>query len=215
MNARSGGQAAPARHDLSWARSPALVRVCVLVSALAVVYGLYRGYYALGGTAGMVGEYASRSQWLMINAVGAIALLVSATVPLVALPLSRWRGPRTVLLVLFSVAAVGLTMHALTDEFQRVLSVTGLAARWHITLTSDSMAGWIWRDQRASDLQDMFLNEPWFLLEGVLCGVVVWLALGPTLTRRVWLGAVLIAVAAFTAYGIVSAVGILGRSIIF
>lgn len=186
-----------------------------MLSGCAVLYGLYRSYYALGGTAGMVGGPASHQQWLMINAFAAIGLLVAATVPLAALPLSSRRHLRLALVVLFSLAAVGLVMHALIDETQRVLSLTGLAAKWRIPLAAYSMTGWTWKDQRAADLQDMLLNEPWFLLEGILCGAIVWLALDRPDLRRWWLTGALAAVVALTGYGVLSAVGIVGRTIVF
>lgn len=192
-----------------------LVRVCVLVSALALFYAAYRGYYALGGTVGMFGEPASRSQWLGINAFAAIALLVAAAVPMAALALWRWRYPRLVALALFSVAAVGLVMHGLIDEIQRVLSLSGLAERWQLTLTAESTQGWIWKNQHAADLQDALFNEPWFLAVGLLCGAVVWLALGGRRARRRWLAAAAAAVLALTVYGVLAAVGIVGRSIVF
>lgn len=189
--------------------------MCVLVSALALLYATYRGYYALGGTAGTFGEPASHSQWLEINAFAAIALLVAAAVPLAALALWRWRYARLLALALFSVAAVGLVMHGLIDEIQRVLSLSGLAGRWHLTLTAESMQGWIWKDQHRADLQDALFNEPWFLVEGLLCGAVVCLALRSRRARRRWVAAAAVAVLAFTAYGVLAAVGIVGRSIVF
>lgn len=185
------------------------------MSVCAIPYALYRGYYALGGTAGMFGSPASHQQWLLINAFAAVAIGIAAAVPLAALPLSRWRYLRLALLVLFSLAAVGLVMHALIDEVQRALSLSGLAARWHLDLTASSMAGWQWKDQRVADLQDALVNEPWFLLEGVLCGAVVWIALGAGAVRRWWLVGALLAVLALTGFGVISAVGITGRAIIF
>jgi hypothetical protein len=203
-----------ARERPGWLDSTPLVRVCVAASVWGVAYGAYRGYYALGGTLGMVGAYSSPAVWRSINAAGAAALLVAAAVPVAALWLSRRRVARAVLLVLFSIAAVGLVMHALIDEVQRLLSLTGLAARWHLSLPATSTAGWLWKDQHASDLQDVLLNEPWFLVEGLLCATVVWLALGPGTTRRRWLAGSLVAVAACVAFGLLTALGVVPRAIV-
>lgn len=199
----------------SWLRSPSLVVLCVLVSVCAILYASYRAYYALGGTVGMFGQPASMSQWRAVNAFGAIAISLAAIVPLAALPLSRWPQARLVLLVLFSLAAVGLVMHGLIDEGQRALSLSGLASRWHLALPALSTTGWIQKDQRTADLQDVFLNEPWFLVEGLLCGAIVWRALGPGAVRRRWLAGAIAAVLALTAYGMLSSVGLVGRTIVF
>lgn len=192
-----------------------ILTACLAVSVGAVAYGLYRGYYALGGTAGQFGAPASPTQWLALNAFAAVALLAAAAVPLLTCVLWRWRAARVTLLVLFSMAAVGLAMHALTDEIQRALSLTGLAARWHVALPADSMAGWRWKDQRAADLQDALLNEPWFLAEGILCGCLVRLALENPRRRRWWTVAAVLAVLGMTAYGVLTSVGAVSRAIVF
>ncbi len=210
MDSVGAGDVRPA-----WLQSPALTRVSLLISVFAVGYGLYRGYYALGGTAGMFGEPSSRSQWRLINGLGAIAILVAAGVPLAALVLSRWRYVRMGLIVLFSLAAVGLAMHALIDELQRALSLTGLATRWQMTLPASSTAGWVWKDQRTADLQDALLNEPWFLLEGLLCGAVVWIGVGPGHARRWWLMGMVAAALMATGYGALVAIGVVGQTILF
>lgn len=68
---------------------------------------------------------------------------------------------------------------------------------------------------RASDLQDIFLNEPWFLAEGVVCGALVWSALRGRAARTWWLAGATFATGVCTVFGLLSAAGVVGRSIVF
>lgn len=189
-----------------------IVALSVLASGLGLAYAVYRGYYALGGRVGMPGIPASDAQWTFINGVGAIAILIAAAVPIVALPFWGHRGVRPVSLSLFSMAAVGLTMHGLIDETQRILHLAGLAGMLGIEVR---LAGWRSVDMRAADLQDILLNEPWFLALGLACGAIVWTALGPGPVRAWWLAGALAATALCIAFGLLAAAGVIGRVIVF
>lgn len=178
-----------------------------LAAAWALLYALYRGYYALGGTIGMFGTPVSESQWRSINGVGAVILLLAAAAPLVLLPL--WRRPRmrTILLALCWIVAVGCVMHATVDSAQRVLSLTG-----HLTM---DFPFWATIDRRQADLQDLLLNEPWFLIEGLLWGGIAWTAgLSRARHRVAWVSSALVAVAVLTAVGLLSAFGVIGTAIV-
>ena len=194
---------------------PASRRVIVLslvACGLGLTYALYRGYYALGGTAGMFGVPESQDQWRSLNAFAAVGLLVAAAVPVVALPLWHRRVARPVLLTLFTVAAVGLVMHGLIDETQRILHLAGLADRLHIDVRLTGLRA---VDMRASDLQDILLNEPWFLAEGLVCGGIVWSVLRRRAVRRWWLAGAVLATAVCVGFGMLTATGVIGRTVVF
>jgi hypothetical protein len=94
-------------------------------------------------------------------------------------------------------------MHAFVDGTLRLLSLTGV----HLTeLPAD-----LWQsfDRRAADLQDLMLNEPWFLIEGVL-----WIALGVASTRpsrrRTWLVSAAAACLLLTVVGVLSGLDVIG-----
>ena len=189
-----------------------LVVLSLVACGLALAYASYRGYYALGGTAGMFGVPESHAQWTFLNGFAAVALLVAAAVPLVALPLWHRRVARPILLTLFTVAAVGFVMHGLIDETQRVLHLAGLADRFHIQVR---LAGLRSVDMRAADVQDIFLNEPWFLAQGVVCGALVWSVLRSRAARAWWVAGAAFATAVCTVFGLLSAAGVVGRSVVF
>ena len=183
------------------------VRASLLAAGWAFCYAMYRAHYALGGTFGMFGVPVSNDEWRRINAIGAVIIFIGAILPLVML--RGWRRPRVrqVLLALCWIVAVGCVMHALVDIGQRLLSLAGkLTVR---------LPFWKSIDRRAADLQDLFFNEPWFLVEGMLWGAIAWTAgLDRSPRRWWWVGSAGVAVAVLTVVGLLSATGVIGRFIV-
>lgn len=187
-----------------------LVRVAVAAGIWALWYAIYRGYYAAGGTAFLHGtiRQGSEGQFRLINLVGAVVIGVGAVLPVATLPLWSSRWPRRVLLALCWVVAVGCCMHALVDMTERVLSLIGWV---HI----DYPPMWATRDDRAADLQDLFFNEPWFLIEGLAFGALGWIGLGAGRARRWWTATALAAIAALFVLGMLTVAGVTGKMIVF
>lgn len=74
-----------------------------------------------------------------------------------------------------------------------------------------------WRtiDRKASDLQALLFNEPWFLIEGMLWVAIAWAgALEGSRARLLWIGSAGAAVAILTIVGLLSAFGVIGQIII-
>ena len=185
-----------------------VLRASVAVSACGLVYALYRGYYGLGGTIGMIGTPTSESSWRATNLAAAAVLLLVALLPLAALPLWRRRGWRRTLLVVAWGLAAGGVMHALIMDVQRVASLAGLH---HIHYPA---AEWRSRDDHAADLQDMLFNETWFLAEGLLWGLLAWSVVGSSRSARRWLAGAVAAAAGLTCLGLLSAFGVVDRAIV-
>ena len=163
-------------------------------------YACYRAYYAAGGEFGMIGQPVSTAQIRAINAVGAAIIGVAAILPLLAM---RVRVLRRALPVLGWIAAVGCCMHALVDWTLRVLSLTGVYPT--------QLPASVWRsfDRRAADLQDLFLNEPWFFVEGLLWGILA-VGLVPASRRRPWIFSAVASCLLLTVVGILSGLGVIG-----
>jgi hypothetical protein len=170
-------------------------------------YALYRAYYATGGTAGMPGTPISIVQWRRINAIAAAILFITAVLAIVMVRAWGHHRVRPLLLAFCWIAAVGCVSHALIDIIQRVASLSG-------TLTI-SYPLWQAIDRRTADLQDLFFNEPWFFVEGLLWAAIAWHgSLRQSPRRRWWLGSAIIATVAATAVGLLSAFGVIGKLII-
>ena len=184
-----------------WAKWPAYA-----ACGWALLYAAYRAYYALGGTFGMFGTPVSMSQWRLINAVGAAMILIAAVLPVAALQLWQSRKARLVVLALCWVIAVGGVMHSLVMATARILSLAGVL---HMDFPFFASI-----DRRESNLQDLLLNEPWFLVEGLLWDTLGWFGLASVRSRRIWVGSGLVATVALTVIGVLSTVGIIGRFIV-
>lgn len=186
-----------------------LVRLSAAAAIWGLWYAVYRGYYAAGGTAFLTGTIraGSQSQFQAINLAGALVIAVAAVLPLAALPFWSRSWGRRVLLVLCWVVAVGCCMHALVDILERILSLAGV-------IDIDYPDLWASIDRRRTDLQDLFFNEPWFLLEGLAYGALGWTALGPGRTRRRWTATGAVAIAALTALGALTVLGVIGKAVV-
>ncbi|MGH2346182.1 MAG: hypothetical protein ACRDG4_13230 [Chloroflexota bacterium] len=189
---------------LRWSTRTARLRL--LAFGWALLYAAYRGYYALGGTFGMFGTPISPSQWRLINAVAAVLLVIAAVLPVATAGLWQRRHARTALSALYWVIAVGCVMHALVDITIRLLSMAGVL---HMEFPHFASI-----DRRSADLQDLLFNEPWFLGEGLLWGVLGWMELTSARARRLWLVSGIVATAVLTVIGVLSAAGHIGRIII-
>ncbi|HEX6645055.1 MAG TPA: hypothetical protein VF037_10265 [Gemmatimonadales bacterium] len=179
-----------------------------MVAAAAAVWGFsyaaYRAYYAFGGTAGKLGVPLSHEDWIRINAVAAVLLFAAAVLPLAFLRVWNHRRAVPFLLAACWIIAVACTSHALISIPQRIASLAG-------ALVIDYP---FWRtiDRRAADLQALFFNEPWFLVEGLLWAGIAWEgALREAPRRKVWIGSAAGAVAILTVIGLLSAFGVIGR----
>ena len=185
------------------------VRLSATAAIWALCYAAYRGYYAAGGTYGLAGVIrpGSEGEFRLINLAGAVVIAAIALFPVAALPLWSRRRGRSVLLAVCWLLAVGLTMHALVDMVERMLSLAGAVDIEYPSL-------WASVDRRADDLHDLLGNEPWFLSQGLLLGALAWIQLGPGRGRRRWVVTAGAATAALTLLGIVTMTGGVGRVIV-
>jgi len=155
----------------------------------------------------MPGTPMSGAEWRRINAIGAVILFLTAV--LAANAVKVWAHPRgrLFLLAFCWIATVGCVSHALIDIGQRIASLSGA-----LTI---SYPFWRIIDRRSADLQDLLLNEPWFLIEGLLWAWVAWSGdLRDSPRRRWWIGSAIAATIASTIVGFLSAFGAIGRVII-
>lgn len=174
-------------------------------AAWALLYGLYRLYYALGGTVGMLGTPVSHRQWLTINAIASALLFAAAALPLVL----AWKSAsgRFARFALCWIIAVACISHATIGIVQRISSLTGI-----LTIPYPF---WETIDRRLADVQALFFNEPWFLGEGILWGVLAWAGgLRESPARRAWLWSAGVAITLFTVIGLLSAFGVIGTVIV-
>lgn len=185
----------------------ALVRASRLTAIWTLGYGLYRSYYALGGTIGMHGTPVSFAQWRRINAIGAVMLFITAVLAIALVNAWANRRARPCLIVLCWIITVACVSHALIDIIQRIASLSGAL--------EIPYPFWQSIDRRTVDLQVLFFNEPWFLIEGLLWAAIAWTGALRESARRVWwVGSAVVAIIASTTVGVLSAFGVIGRVIV-
>ena len=185
----------------------ALARASRRTALWSLGYGLYRVYYAAGGTLGMYGTPVSVGEWRRVNAIGGAILFATAALALGVVTIWPHRRARLVLLAFCWIAIVGCVSHAVIDIGQRIASLSG-------ALTIDYP---FWRiiDRRSADLQDLLFNEPWFFIEGLLWASVAWNGgLRASPRRHRWIWSAVAATVASTVVGLLSAFGVIGRFIV-
>ena len=178
-----------------------------LAAIWSLGYGLYRAYYAVGGTFAMHGTPVSYEQWRRINTLGALILFSTAALALLLTDAWAHRRARPFLLALCWIITVACVSHALIDVIERIASLSGA-----ITI---SYPFWQTIDRRTADLQDLFFNEPWFFVEGLLWAAIAWVgALRESARRAWWIGSAVAATIAATAVGVLTVFGVIERVIV-
>jgi hypothetical protein len=155
----------------------------------------------------MFGTPVSDHQWRRINAIAAAILFAIAALAIAFVNAWDSRRARPFLLATCWIITVACVSHALIDAGQRIASLSG-------ALTID-YPFWHTIDRRAADLQDLFFNEPWFLIEGLLWAAIAWQgALRASPRRRWWIGSAAFVTAVSTVAGLLSAFGVIGKLIV-
>ena len=138
----------------------------------------YRGYYAAGGTAFLPGTIrapkasSSSSTWRPSSLSPSPQCFPGHAAP--------WAGADHGWCCWACAGWSRWLLHACLNEMaQRVLSVAGLVHIHYPPL-------WATVNDRAADLQNLFGNEPWFLLQGLAFGALGWIVLGPGRPRWRW-----------------------------
>ncbi len=150
----------------------------------------------------MIGRPRSPVQFQEVNLRGGVIILLATLLPLIAALAWRHRQARNLVGLTGWIAFVACCTHAITNEILRLLSLAGVHP---IGLSPEF---WLSVNRHKADLQDVLLNEPWFLFEGCLWGLFALKAV-PRSTRPRWLQFVAITLAAASTVGVLSGLGVI------
>ena len=194
-------------HSVGKTRGVNLLRLSIAASIWGALYAVYRLYYGLGGMSFIPGELSSAATFRSTNLVAVAVMLVLALLPLAMYRVKNSAKWKFWVVIVCWLVAVACCSHALIDITQRILSLTG---QLQIQYPSS-----IWHsvNYKEADLQDLFGNEPWFLIEGLLFAAIGWWSI-PKGKHRIWALTLLGAVGVSTVVGILVAVGFIGRTVI-
>lgn len=157
--------------------SPLLATALCLWSLLYMVPHLY---WALGGTLGfsmLKPSAVLAPEWRFANLVAAVMLTLAGLLGFGLVYFGRYRIVRISLLTATLVGASVSAAHGLYGIVFRILNVVGVIDIDGRPFELETH-GWV--------LWDLFVIEPWFLIEGVLLGAVGWATLSQPAARRKW-----------------------------
>lgn len=146
----------------------------------SIGYMLPHLYWALGGTRGLSLLRASvlaLPQWELINWVASVFLTAAGFLGLAFVYL-RQRGFLRRSLLAIALAGCSLAAsHGIYGIINRLLQMAGVAALESAPFNLGEHAYVVW---------DLVLFEPWFLIEGILLGLVGWYSLDKPRQRQIW-----------------------------
>ena len=138
-------------------------------------------YWALGGTAGQAllrPSILQLPQWELINGVASIFLTVAGLIGLAFVYLRRHGFVRWGLLAIALFGCSVAASHGIYGIVNRILQIVGAVAVESVPFNLGEHAYVVW---------DLVLYEPWFLIEGILFGIVGWYYLEQPRQRQIWL----------------------------
>ena len=168
------------------------------VFAWSIAYMLPHLYWALGGTLGLSmlkPSVLELPQWKMINWIATGFLTAAGFLGLAFVHLGRRKFLSWSLLAIALAGCSLATSHGIYGIVNRILQIAGVAAVESSPFNMGQHVYVVW---------DLAVFEPWFLIEGILLGLVGWHYLDQTRQQRIWLALCMIG----TAIGLVT--GLLG-----
>jgi hypothetical protein len=165
---------------LQLSRPNYLVWSAYAVFIWSIAYMLPHLYWALGGTIGLSllkPSVLALPQWKMINWVASIFLTAAGFLGLAFIYI-RKRSVLSWFLLALALAGCSLaTSHGIYGIINRILQIAGVV---------EVESGPFNINEHAYVLWDLVLFEPWFVIEGILLGIVGWRYLSKQRERRIW-----------------------------
>lgn len=165
---------------LRWPRD----RLWLFAAALcawSVLYVLPHLYWAVGGDLGFSAlkpSATAQESWQAINAVASVILLLPVAI---GLALARGQSHRLTRALLLTACLGGASIavsHGVYGIVYRILNIAGVVDIDGRGFTTAQHPWVLW---------DLFVFEPWFLIEGVLLATVGWASMSGSEPRRRWL----------------------------
>ncbi len=182
-------RALPSPRDRLWVFAPAL-------SVWSVLYVLPHVYWAVGGDFGfstLKPSATAQEGWQAINALASVILLLPVAIGL-ALPRARSHRLARALLLTACLGGASIAMsHGVYGIVYRVLNIVGVVDIDGQRFTTAQHPWVLW---------DLFVFEPWFLIEGGLFAGAGWASMSGAESGRRWLLGCLVGISLAMASGV-------------
>lgn len=147
----------------------------------SIAYMLPHLYWAFGGKMGLSllkPNLAESPQWEIINLVASIFLTVAGFLGILLIYYKKQGFIKWILLGVTLTGCSLATSHGIYGIIYRMLQIFGFIG---------SDLGIFDIHNHSFILWDLILFEPWFLIEGILLGLVGWYYLNRSNSKKVWL----------------------------
>ncbi|WP_282943017.1 DUF3995 domain-containing protein [Paenibacillus sp. RC67] len=149
----------------------------------SIAYMLPHLYWALGGKMGggiLKPNIVHSLDFEFINLIATVFLTVAG---LIGIAFIYWNKGRVSSYMLLFISWAGCSLsasHGIFGIIYRILQISGVVGLESGTFHINEDAYVLW---------DLMLFEPWFLIEGILLGIVGWYFLKEARSRMIWLAA--------------------------
>lgn len=166
------------------------------LSAWSLLYVVPHLYWAVGGELGFSAlkpSATAQDGWQAINAAASLILLLPVAIGL-ALPRAQSRRLARALLLAACLGGASIAVsHGVFGMVYRALIIVGVVEVDGRGFTAAEHPWVLW---------DLFVFEPWFLVEGVLFAAAGWASMAGSESRRRWLAGCLVGTSLAIASGV-------------
>ncbi|MGP4039742.1 DUF3995 domain-containing protein [Gracilibacillus sp. D59] len=149
----------------------------------SIIYMIPHLYWALGGKVGGALLKPNITQSIYFELINWIASVFLTVAGLIGLAFIYWNKNRFTkyMLLFISLAGCSLaTSHAIYGIIYRIFQIRGVVGVESGSFNIHENAFVLW---------DLVLFEPWFMIEGILFGILGWCSLKETRNKKIWLAA--------------------------
>jgi hypothetical protein len=162
--------------NIKMLRSRSLIWAGYALFIWSIAYMLPHLYWGLGGVKGLSLFTKSVLEVPHLKLINLVASVFLTAAGFIGLAFIYLKGNKFLSFIMLSITLIGCsisTSHGIYGVFYRIFQILGV-----VKLSGEEHSFVFW---------DLFLFEPWFLIEGILLALVGWFYLTKPSHRRIWI----------------------------